>query len=299
MSDLPTVPVPLRVHLAHAAAQAVADGAGADILHIKGPAANVSLRTEDRASSDADVIARPSHLERLTRGLARHGWTRVTGLSTGGLIEHSTNWYHGQLGQLDVHVRFPGIYMDAEEAFARLWGGRVSLEIAHWPCQVPDAAAHKVILLLHAARGMDARRADVDAVWGSATPEEREGLRALAVSLDAEVAFSVAIGELELHRGRPEYPLWRLYADGATTTAGLGRVKAEISASRATGRRSHLVVLRYVAHVLLHMRRRLANQLGRQPTPRELADGYSAFIARGFGRKPPGGGQQRELRELS
>lgn len=281
MTDLPIIPVPLRVHLAHAAAQAVADDARADILHIKGPAANFSLRTADRASSDADVMVRPSHLDRLTSGLVEHGWSRVTGLTTGGLIEHSTNWYHGQLGQLDVHVRFPGIYLDAEEAFDRLWARRTSLEIAHRPCQVPGIAAHRVILLLHAARSMAARRADVDAVWGSATPEEREEMRALAVSLDAEVALAVAIGELERHRGRPEYPLWRLYADGETTTAGLGRVKAEISASSLTGPRRHLIVLRYVARVLLHMRRRLANQLGRQPTPRELTDGYLEFLARG------------------
>lgn len=281
MTDLPTIPVPLRVHLAHAAAQAVADGAGAEILHIKGPAANVSLRTADRASSDADVIVRPSHLDRLMRGLAAHGWTRVTDLSTGGLIEHSTNWYHGQLGQLDVHVRFPGIYLDAETAFDRLWAGRDTLEIAHWTCQVPGITAHQVILLLHAARSVIARAADVDAVWGSATQDDRDELRAIARSLNADVAFSVAIGELELHRGRPEYALWRLYADDETTTAGLGRVKAEISASSLTGPRRHLIVLRYVARVLLHMRRRLANQLGRQPTPRELTDGYLEFLARG------------------
>lgn len=292
MADLPIIPVPLRVHLAHAAVQTVADGAGADILHIKGPAANVTLRTADRSSSDADVIVRPSHLDRLAKGLAEHRWTRVTGLTTGGLIEHSTNWYHGQMGQLDVHVRFPGIYLDAEEAFDRLWSDRASLDIAHRPCQVPDTPAHQVILLLHAARGMTAHTSDVDAVWGSATPEEREGLRALAVSLDAEVAFSVAIGELERHHGRPEYPLWRLYADGETTTAGLGRVKAEISASSVTGPRRHLVVLGYVVRVMLHMRRRLANQLGRQPTMRELARGYSEFVARGLGRKRPGPGKE-------
>ena len=37
MSELPTLPVPLRVHLAHATVQAIADQAQADILHIKGP----------------------------------------------------------------------------------------------------------------------------------------------------------------------------------------------------------------------------------------------------------------------
>lgn len=123
MTELPTIPFTLRVHLAHATLQAIAEECGADVLHIKGPAVDPSLRPEGRASVDADVLVRPAHLKRLLRGLKQSGWKQVTTLRSGGVVEHSTNWYHGALGQVDVHVRFPGIQIEPERAFHRLWEG--------------------------------------------------------------------------------------------------------------------------------------------------------------------------------
>lgn len=67
------MPVGLRVHFAHATVQAVADEAGADVLHIKGPAVAPSLRPGGRERADADVLMRPGQLELLLAGLARHG----------------------------------------------------------------------------------------------------------------------------------------------------------------------------------------------------------------------------------
>lgn len=144
MAELPTVPVLLRVHLAHATVQAIADEVDADVLHIKGPAVDPMLRPKGRASADADVLVRPSHLMRLTAGLTRYGWRQVTTLSTGGLIEHSTNWYQGELGQLDVHVRFPGIGVAPNEAFEVLWRERALRRVAHRPCVVPGLVAQRV-----------------------------------------------------------------------------------------------------------------------------------------------------------
>lgn len=282
MSDLPVIPVQLRVHLAHATVQAVADRVGADILHIKGPVANEALRTSDRPSADADILIRPSHLDQLKQGLAANGWTKVTDLRTGGLIEHSTNWYHGQLGQLDVHVRFPGIRIPAEEAFDLLWQDRSETEIAHRPCVVPSETSHRLILLLHAARSLPRHRADVEAVWGTASTEERTRIRALARELDAEVPLASAIGELKNYRHRPDYRLWRLYADGETTTAGFGRILAEAEA--APRRHDIWAVLGYASSILTHMPRRLEIRLGRRPSLSELLRAYLQFVRRGLSR---------------
>mgnify|MGYP003374684041 CR=1 FL=1 len=41
--DSQDIPVLLRVRLAHAVVQAIADECGADLLHIKGPAVDASL----------------------------------------------------------------------------------------------------------------------------------------------------------------------------------------------------------------------------------------------------------------
>lgn len=215
MSDLPTVPVVLRVHLAHALLQAVAEDAGVDVLHIKGPAFDPTLRPADRTPSiDADLLVRPSHLRRLVAALRAHGWLEVTRLRSKGILHHSTNWYHPELGQADLHVRFPGIQREIEAAFDALWQDRNTVDIAHRPCTVPDAAAQRLIVLLHAAREPQARQSEIGVAWGEASDEQRAAVRRLAREVDAEVALAAAIGGLEAFRDRREYALWRLSADG-------------------------------------------------------------------------------------
>lgn len=283
MSNLSPIPVPLRVHLAHATVQAVAEQCGADVLHVKGPAA-LGIRDLERHSTDADLLVRPSHLVRLAAGLRAAGWEAVTGLPTGGLVEHSTNWYHGELGQLDLHIRFPGIRIPAEEAFDELWVERSQVEIAHLPCTVPSQTAHRLILLLHAARDLSQYHDEVASVWGRASSEEQTRLRWLARRLDAEVPLAAALGELDDFRDRPDYRLWRLYADGETTTTGIGRVLAEAQAAPSRGVTSTARILAYAWYIATHMRRRLRIQLGRDPSTREVLDGYLLFLRRALRR---------------
>lgn len=279
MSDPSPIPVPLRVHLAHATVQAIAERCNADVLHIKGPAA-VGIRETERHSSDSDALVRPSHLDRLAAGLRAAGWQAVTELPTGGLVEHSTNWYHGELGQLDLHVRFPGIRLPAEQAFDLLWMGRSDAKIAHRPCAVPGHTAHRLILLLHAARDLPLYQEEVEAVWGRASREEQTRIRELARDLDAEVPLAAAIGELELHRQRPEYRLWSLYSDGGITTTGVERVWAEAQAAPNRGPRSILTILSYAWYIVTHMDHRLETELGRKPTAQEVRAGYGMFLRR-------------------
>lgn len=234
MSDLPTVPVVLRVHLAHALLQAVADNAGVDVLHIKGPSFDPTLRPADRTPSiDADLLVRPSHLRRLTAALRTHGWVEVTRLRSKGVLHHSTNWYHPELGQADLHVRFPGIQREIEAAFDTLWQDRTMVDIAHRPCTAPDAVAQRLIVLLHAAREPQSRESEIGVAWGEASDEQRVAVRSLAKELDAEVALAAAIGELDAFRHRREYSLWRLMVDPPADQSTLRWVLAKARAAPA------------------------------------------------------------------
>lgn len=280
-SELPTVPVRLRVHLAHATVQAIADEGGADVLHIKGPAVDPGLRPEGRSSADADVLVRPAHVKRFFAGLRRHGWQYVKKLRAGGLVQHSANWYHSELGQMDVHVRFPGIQAEPAQAFDALWLNRGVREIAGHRCVVPDVVGQRLILLLHAARDLPHYDADVQSAWVAASDAERHDVQALARVLDAEVALAAATGRLEEFRDRPEYDLWRLYADGATTTTGFTRLRAELKSVPAGYPLARLRVLGYAVGTLLHIPGRLENGLARRPTAREIGVAYADFIRRG------------------
>lgn len=279
MTELPTIPVTLRVHLAHATLQAIAEECGADVLHIKGPAVDPSLRPEGRGSVDADVLVRPAHLKRFLEGLRRFGWQEVTGLTSGGVVEHSTNWYHGELGQVDVHVRFPGIQIEPERAFDRLWEGRCTRGIGHSPCAVPSLDAQRLVLLLHAARGE--RDADVEVAWSNLAEADRDRVSALTVDLSADVALAAATGRLEDFRDRPEYGLWRLFASGEYATGVLAAMAAHAKAAPAGANRVRLRTVRHTLHLVREKPRRLAAQLQREPTRAEVVGAYLKMLRRG------------------
>jgi len=278
VTELPRIPVTLRVHLAHATLQAIAEECGADVLHIKGPAVDPSLRPEGRASVDADVLVRPAHLKRFLEGLRRRGWHEVLGLPSGGLVEHSANWYHGELGQVDVHVRFPGIQIEPGRAFDRLWEGRGSQNIAGRASQVPNAEAQRLILLLHAARNLESRAADIRVAWTDASETERDSMRSLAGELKADVALGAATGRLEEYRDAAEYELWRLLANGEVQTRVLAGMSASTRAAPAGAKWVRLRTVRHMLHLVRDKPRRLAAQLRREPTRAEVINGYLEML---------------------
>jgi len=298
MTDpLPTIPIDLRVHLAHAAVQAVADECGADVLHIKGPALHPSLTggapvkvsddgaapvTPRRASFDADVLVRPAHVSRLAVGLRERGWLEVNPVLDHGLVQHSTDWYHPQLGQVDLHVRFPGIQVSPADAFERLWHSRTTQEIAHRPCVVPGVEAQRLILLLHAARDLRSRAADVRVAWDEAPASVRESTERLARELRADVALAAATGRLEYHRDRPEYRLWRLYLDGAAATGGFAKLAALAAAAPDGYTHPRHRVARHALRVVTDMPRRLQAQFARTPTRSEVLGAYRQYLRRGL-----------------
>lgn len=275
------VPVRYRVHLAHAALQAVADRWGADVLHIKGPAVPSCLGLGERRSFDADILVRPGHLALLLEGLRTHGWREMKPLATHGVVEHSTTWFHGDLGEADIHLRFPGIQVAPAQAFERLWRDRVTEEIAHRSCTVPDPEHHRLILLLHAARDMERHANDAEMLWEGTTASQREGLLRLAMELDSEVALAAATGRLEVYRDRAEYALWRLYVDGTLVTSGFRKLEAQVGAAPAGSGHVRILVAKYAVNSIVHLPQRLAEKLGRRPTAAEVARAYGRLVHRG------------------
>ncbi len=280
------IPVGLRVHLTHAAIQAVADGCGADLLHIKGPAVHPALRpvrdTLDeqgdpvavpvpRLSTDADVLVRPRHVAALMAALAQHGWSTVTTFETGSAFEHAASLWHTALGWVDVHRIFPGITADPDAAFDELWRDRSEALIAHRACPVPSLTAQRLVLLLHAARGGGPLHPDVALAWPADDEAACDEVRRLATTLRAEVGLAAALGDLDAHADAPDHDLWQHFADGDASRSRewLARWKA----TRTPAGRLRLLGLAVRVNT-----DHLAMQLNRRPTRAEVARAYVARL---------------------
>lgn len=278
-----TVPVDLRVHLAHATLQAIAEASGTHLLHIKGPATDSSLRDPGkRGSVDADVLIQPGHLKRFAAALRANGWTEVLPVRSGAVLDHSTNWYHPELGQADIHLRFPGIQIRPEDAFQVLWAGRGEAKIAHRVCSVPSLTGQRLVLLLHAARTPQGRAGALERCWTQAGADERDALVGLVRTLDAEVAFAAATGNLEEFADRREYTLWRMFADDTSTLFGLRKVRAEMAAAPAGSANVPVAGVWKVLLVVARMPTRVSTQTGQRATLAEVVGGYWQLVRRGM-----------------
>ncbi len=251
----------VRVHLAHAVVQAVADDCGADILHVKGPAIDPRISAQRRTSTDADVIVRPAHVMTYLATLQERGWELRTSFQTGSAFEHAASLWHQQLGWVDVHRQFPGIEVDPAEAFDILWRDSAPASIAHRACRVPGLDAQRLILLIHAARSHRPR--DVEAAWSA----ERAGIKELARELRAEVALAAVTGNLDDFADRPTYLLWRHFSSGSGSRLDEWRARLKAAPSRRAA-------LRLVFRALEVNTDHLAMRLGHQPSRAEVAQEY-------------------------
>lgn len=271
MSGVSDVRIPLRVrlNLARAAIQTIADTNGVDLLHIKGDAVDDSLRPGRSAGSDVDVLVRPVHVGSFDTALRAHGWRVYSTFDNGSPFGHAQTYVHDVWGYLDVHRSFPGIRRDAREAFDVLGAHGRFMQFAGVGCRVPGRTAQALILILNAARASGSRRHDVVAVWESATDDGRAEIAGLVTELDATVGFAAATGRLDEHRRAPDYLLWKAVTQGGSRAAEWwGRVRAEPTVSGA---------LRVAGRAMLVNSDRLEHQLGRPPRRRDVA---VAFIAR-------------------
>lgn len=273
----PEVPLHIRLIFGHAAVQQVADSVGADILHIKGYALDRKLAFEGRASTDVDIVVRPSHVDLLSTQLLASGWTVQTGFEAGSAFGHALTLTHPQWGYLDLHRHIPGLGVDAASAFDELWQGRREATFAGQAAWAPSIVSQRLVLMLHAPRsGVPSRSAeDLNTVWEGASPVEREETVRLARHLQADVAFGAAVGDMDGFRDRREFRLWRAVSQSGTRTEEwLGRILA------ANGTAARLKLILRVPLVNVE---HLAVLLGRQPTRDEIVQEFFSRGRRGAG----------------
>ena len=276
MTEPVDVPTAVRVELAHAAVQRLAESVGVDVLHIKGPAVHPGLRTHASTGNDVDVIVRPDGVDRLMATLHDHGWEVETSFAAGSAFDHAANLYHPSWGLLDVHRHYPGMERDPAHAFETLWRTRGSVGLAHVSCPVPDPLAQSLVLLLHAARTPrpSSVHPDVAPNWTDRTPEERDRLRALAAETGATVGLAAATGTLAEHAGTPEAALWEVFAHGGDRLDEWG---ARLRAARGPRAKASVA-----ARSLRVNRYYLGQRLGHPPSRLDVvAEFFRRFAAAG------------------
>lgn len=271
------------VAFTHAMAQAIAEDHDVDLLHIKGPASHMSLgrvsaadgRIEVRQSIDADILVRPSHVDRLAKALTGHGWRRHFDFDDGSAFGHAATWGNDKIGYLDVHRFFPGIELDPSSAFELLWRYRDRQSIAGISCDVPNLTAQRLIMILHAARGGRPRdAADIESAWHAVTDAERDAVEALAGKLRARVALYAGTGRLDELVGEHSYLLWRELSSPTQSLASMWWARVRAEPTLASGVRKGI-------HLVLPNTRRMETWLGRRPTWRDVAIAYVSRIRLG------------------
>ena len=277
------IPLAVAIRFTHACLQALGEDGGADLLHIKGPAVDEQLldgvevpdpntgqpvsRAVPRPSIDVDVLVRPRHLGVLVEVMGHYGWSTAYRFRDGSPFEHASTMHHGVLAPIDVHRAFPGIGVDPEVAFERLWADRHTTLIAGYPCTVPSLTGQRLILLLHATRGPVAGHVDVRRSWTDATEAERSAVEQLARDLHAEVALAAATGRLDDFRSSREHDLWAALSTGETSPVKMWAVRVRAEPTRRAR-------VRTAVRLVLPKPGRLTESLGRPPTRREIAAAY-------------------------
>ena len=284
------MPLLAGVPLAAAALQVIADDAGVDLLHVKGAAVDPALldrRTDvdpdtgeaaevvvPRSSVDADVLVRPSHVERFFAAMAAHRWTMVYRFEDGSAFEHASTWIRPGVCHADIHRTFPGIGLSGERAFDLLWADRHTIDLAGHPCAVPDVVAQRLILILHAVRGGDIGSRDIHLAWTEASETERDAVDGLAARLQASVALAAGTGRLDEYRDHRSYALWRALSAGeiSRTTLWWARVKAQPNPVHA---------IRTAVHLIAPKPDRLERELGHKPGAVQIAKawGHQLWLA--------------------
>lgn len=287
------IPMRTTVVFAHAVVQVIADEVGADILHIKGPAAEpealglVSRNSasgtgptsglgERRSSVDADVLVRPHHVGRLLAAMRAHGWMVLYDFRGGSPFEHASTLGRSGVANVDVHRYFPGIELDAEKAFDRLWDDRRTTTLAGCAVQVPSLAAQRLILILHAARNArGVLSPDIRGAWTNASADSRTEVTALAEDLRARVALAAGTGTLALVRAERSHDLWEALSTGEGSQVRLWRARVRAASNRREG-------LRTGVRLLMPNITRMASTVGHPLSAGEVLTAYVAQAKRGL-----------------
>lgn len=255
------VPQDVRVTLARAAVQVIADSVDADVLHIKGEVVDLRLRPTPIAGSDVDALVRPEHVARLDRALRAHDWHVYSTFAYGSPFGHAQTYQHSTWGFFDLHRSFPGVRLNPAAAFDLMWQEGEVVRLPGVDARVPAIDIQAVILILNSARN----RQDDDPV---AAWVKEPGIDPLAIAsavnrLQAHVAFAAASGDLESHRSDREYALWKVITQGGSRSA---EWRARVRAAQSVGE-----ALRIMGRAPLVNVESLTHRLGRHPTRRDIA----------------------------
>lgn len=269
------IPLRARLLLSHAATQMVANRSGSDVLHIKGEALDPEVRWLNRLSTDVDVLVRPAHVGRFLAALMASGWHQESGFAAGSAFEHSATLSHEFWGYLDVHRIYPGLDKSPEDAFERLWSGRGTWVGAGVRCAVPDLAAQRLVLLLHAGRSSPSDRSDRDVAiaWTDLPPELQTEVRDLAERTEAQVGLAAATGGLDAWVDDPRHDLWQVLSEGGTR---IDEWRARIKAAGSRRAKLRLVLRAPLVNV-----EHLTIVRGARPTRGEIVVEFFARPARG------------------
>ena len=111
-------------------------------------------------------------------------------------------------------------------------------------------------------------------MWTGATPQDRAAVRRLAVKTGAQVALA-ATGDLDDYLEFREHELWKVLSTGETSPVALwrARLRAQPTVPAALSESVRIVVPNP---------RRLAFQLGRTLTRRELATAWAQRLGQGL-----------------
>ena len=259
-----TTPLAARIRLAHAYFQRIADMHSIDILHVKGYAFSQEIYRKGRYSSDADLLVRPSHVDRFVEILLADGWRIQAHFETGSVFEHAMTLYHASWGLTDIHRFFPGLgrHGDYEKAFDRVWAARKTRMIAHRPCTVPSDLDARLLVVLHRARAASRYSADINYLVSLLSYSDWQRLQARAEELDSSLAYSAAMGGLEQYRDDRDYLLWlSVSQDVPHYIQWIGRLQSATTLHDK---------LRTLKNIFFVNKDHLAMQLGRTPTKAEI-----------------------------
>ncbi|MCA1305480.1 nucleotidyltransferase family protein [Microbacterium esteraromaticum] len=265
------VPASIRLRLARAAVQALAEEAGARMLHIKGDATDPSLRAVPRYGTDVDALVDPRRIRAMHDALLAHGWRVYSTFRFGSSFEHAQTYLHDTWGYFDLHRRFPGIGLADQHAFDLLWAQRSPRASAGRTYWAPGVDAQAMILVLNAARG----KGGMPPVWHELDDDARARVRGLVEELHADVAFAAASGDLDDYRDHREYLLWKVTSQGGPRVVEWW---ARVRAQPTIGGR-----LRVAVQAPLVNTDRLSRRLGHAPTRRQVIVEFFHRAARGFG----------------
>lgn len=142
-----------RHELVYALIQNVARENGIDVVFIKGPTLAAQALRERDHSGDVDCWVHPREALRLANALRPWGWSPALSAFTGTLVLHSLTLRGNDWScAVDVHSWFPGLALEATDAYRRVRSRTEERCFASVRVRTPDRVAHAVLSALHDVR---------------------------------------------------------------------------------------------------------------------------------------------------